>query len=816
MKRNWVAMAACVAWILCTSVRLADAAWPHDPNNGNVPLCTAGNGQNYPSIVSDGAGGAIVVWQDMRGGVGSPGDILAQRVNAAGATQWVAQGASICTAINSQLSPTIVSDRAGGAVIAWYDIRSGTNYDIYAQRVNASGVSQWTGNGVALCTAAGHQQNPVIDTDGAGGAIVAWYDSRGGNSDIYVQWINAAGVPQWNPNGVPLCTLMSEQINPRIVSDGAGGAIVVWQDQRNGNQDLYAQRVNALGVPQWTSNGIAVCTALGMQASHRLVPDGSGGAIVTWQDTRSGGLSDIYVQRLSASGAALWTGQGLALCTASSDQGYPTLASDGVGGAIVTWNDTRSGGNYDVYAQRVNAAGSAMWTVDGIPICTASGIQGLPNIAADGAGGAFLTWLDVRSGNSDVYAQRVTSGGATLWTANGVALCSAVGDQYSMNFPEQTNNVIVADGLGGAIVTWEDNRNAGDTDVYAQRVERFGYLGNPEPLIASARDVPNDQGGKVKVSWFASYLDQSSDPNLTAYDIYRSAPSDLAAKAVGDGARKLASFADVPTAGERAFVIDPTVNALQAWEYLATVNPVHFLNAYAYLASTTGDSIAGSNPYTQFMVVGRNSNGSMYWLSPVDSAYSVDDLAPLTPGAFTAGYAPGTTYLHWAANGESDLAGYRLYRGGSADFVPGPWNQIAAQPDTGFVDPVPAGSWYKLSAVDAHGNESPFATLAPGATTGVVIGATTSLYLATPWPTPSVGGTTFRFGLPRTGPVTLTLFDQQGRRVRELIRGVQTAGEHRVSWDGCDALGVRVASGLYFARLEHDGQRLVTRVIETR
>src|SRR5262245_4583427 len=102
MKRwSWMATAACVAWTMCASVRLAAAAWPHDPNNGNVPLCTAGNGQNFPSVISDGAGGAIVAWQDMRGGVGSPGDIYAQRVNAAGVALWAAQGASVCTAINS-------------------------------------------------------------------------------------------------------------------------------------------------------------------------------------------------------------------------------------------------------------------------------------------------------------------------------------------------------------------------------------------------------------------------------------------------------------------------------------------------------------------------------------------------------------------------------------------------------------------------------------------------------------------------------------------------------------------------------------------
>ena len=146
------------------------AAWPHDPNNGNVALCTAANDQAYPTIVSDGAGGAIVTWQDYRSGTTS--DIYAQRVNAAGVPQWTANGVALCTAAGVQQSPTIVSDGAGGAIVTWQDLRGGTTYDIYAQRVNAAGVPLWTADGVAQCTAGNDQLVPMIASDGAGGAIV--------------------------------------------------------------------------------------------------------------------------------------------------------------------------------------------------------------------------------------------------------------------------------------------------------------------------------------------------------------------------------------------------------------------------------------------------------------------------------------------------------------------------------------------------------------------------------------------------------------------------------------------------------------------
>jgi len=82
--------------------------------------------------------------------------------------QWQPDGVPICTAASSQFGPKIVADGSGGAILAWYDGRSGTfDYPIYAQRVNAAGVSQWPANGVALTVAGG---DFTIVADGSGGA----------------------------------------------------------------------------------------------------------------------------------------------------------------------------------------------------------------------------------------------------------------------------------------------------------------------------------------------------------------------------------------------------------------------------------------------------------------------------------------------------------------------------------------------------------------------------------------------------------------------------------------------------------------------
>ena len=788
------------ALLLTAAVRPAAAAWPNSPT-ANLPVSTAANSQSNPSIVSDGAGGTIITWVDNRS---SGSDIYAQRISAAGVPLWTADGVALCTAVNSQYSPTIISDGAGGAIVTWYDYRSGTNNDIYAQRISAAGIPQWSADGVALCTATGSQAFPIIASDGAGGAIVTWQDFRSGTSyDVYAQRISATGATLWTANGVALCSAANDQIYPMIASDGAGGAIVTWQDYRGSAPDIYAQRISAAGATLWTANGVALCTAANNQQYPTIMPDGASGAIVTWQDYRSGNY-DIYAQRISATGATLWTANGVALCSAANNQQNPTIASDGAGGAIVTWCDYRSGTNGDIYTQRISAGGTPVWTADGVALCTTVNEQYFPAITSDGAGGAIVTWYDLRSGNYDIYAQRITTAGVPLWTANGVALSTAAIDQ---SYP-----TISSDGASGAIITWQDFRSGSSYDIYAQRVDAFGKLGNAEPVITAVSDVPNDQGGKVRLAWNASYLDLASDPDMSFYDIYHSLPPNGAQQAIARGTARLVHPGEAPALGAPSVMF--TANGY-AWEYVQSVTANHVFSSYGSYQSTVCDSVAGSNPTTAFIVMARGYSG-FYWMSAPFSGYSVDNLAPRTPAPFTGQYSAGLAKLHWYPNAETDLAGYRLYRGTSTSFTPGAGNLVAALSDTGFTDAAAAPYVYKLTAIDSHGNESPVTTLVPTGTTGVDGAPALELALAAPRPNPARGSTTLEFTLPRETHVRMGVFDAAGRRVIALHDGVMAAGAHREAFTLSDDTGRELPSGLYLVRLEAEGRILTRRIAAIR
>jgi hypothetical protein len=507
MRRGFSVSFATLA-LACLVPSGARAAWPSNPLT-NLPICTATNTQAYPAIAIDGSKGAIIVWEDYRGGTGSSTGIYAEHVLTSGSLDgaWPAQGRALTNITSNQTTPAVVGDGAGGAIVTWKDLRGGVSWDIYAQHVMANGSidAAWPAGGRALCVAVNDQLSPMLVSDGLGGAIVTWEDHRGGSatSDIYAQHVQANGVidPLWPVDGVAVCTAPDYQYDPKLVSDGGNGAIITWWDHRNGNYDVYAQHMLANGTATWIANGLQMCSLPNDQVRPTIVTDGASGAIVAWEDyNRSGTLDfpDVYAQHVLSNGTLdpAWPVDGTALSMAADDQVSLTGVADGAGGAIITWQDDRSG-NWDVYAQHVLSGGGVdpLWPVDGRGLSTDPSDQQYPRCTPDGAGGVLVAWIDYRngSGTPDIYAGHILAGGGVdpAWPVNGRALCTAANDQSAVG--------IVPDGNGGAIVTWMDYRSGNNYDIYAQEVDKNGLLGgsavgvSPEQPIAFRLDpvAPN-------------------------------------------------------------------------------------------------------------------------------------------------------------------------------------------------------------------------------------------------------------------------------------------------------------------------------------
>ena len=440
---------------------IAQAAWPSVPSQ-NLPVCTARGIQIYRTAVSDGVGGVFTAWSDTRS---DTSDIYAQHIDAAGNLLWGANGLKVCGAPRDQDQPVLSSDGAGGAIVVWRDFRSGATGDLYAQHINAGGSALWPLNGLALCTAPDEQASPVIVPDGAGGAIVAWEDWRSSTPCIYAQRITGSGQAKWRVGGRPQSTAAAPMFQPIAIADGLGGAYFAWLQQGGTDYDLYGQHAEADSSLQWTAAARPICSAPGDQLQPVLALAGapananSSGLFVLWQDRRNAD-ADIYAQRFTYYGFPLWAAGGVPVCQWLNDQTDPAVVGDANGGFICVWHDTR-GGAEDLYAQRLDANATALWTAGGLAVCTAPNTQQFPAIASDGQGGAVIAWEDDRSGGTDIYGQRLSAAGSRRWAANGLLVTNAPGAQYQATVVTNPDTV--------AIVVWQDQRASG-SDLYAQRI----------------------------------------------------------------------------------------------------------------------------------------------------------------------------------------------------------------------------------------------------------------------------------------------------------------------------------------------------------
>ncbi len=267
---------------------------------------------------------------------------------------------------------------------------------------------------------------------------------------------------------------------------------------------------------QWNNSPTAnnvITNATGYQGGQSIVSDNKGGAIIAWYENVSNAPNNtIYVQRIDAKGNIKWLKNGLPICSLNGLRYTPWIKDDGNGGAVIAWTDLRNG-NSDIYAQLIDSSGQIKWTENGVPVCTASGDQNSIDITVSEAGSFIFTWSDYGNGStSDIYAQKINENGNTVWKDQGIVICNAISYQIG--------SVICSDKNDGAIITWLDNRaGQGTYDVYAQRVNSLGnilWTSNGVTVCTA----PDSQGSPVITS------DNFGGAFIVWHD-YRSGPSDI-------------------------------------------------------------------------------------------------------------------------------------------------------------------------------------------------------------------------------------------------------------------------------------------------
>jgi hypothetical protein len=568
-------------------------------------------------------------------------------------------------------------------------------------------------------------------------------DFRYGSALVYMQSILDTGSIGWTSDGVRLDAVGGEDYTrASVVSDGSGGGIAVWHlDGHSGHgydYDIAAHGVNSGGSLKWSGVAIDVATS-GQQSYPAIVSDDAGGIIVTWYDDHSGD-DRSYVQRVDSSGVLQWGVNGIQVCNVTtSDQLFPVITKDGSGGAVVAWTDRRNDAttSRDIYAQKIDSNGNYSWDDAGIAISTAAYVQTESALITDSSGNTFIVWHDDRDNDDDLYCQLISDEGTLL-----------VSNQEYVNTPTTYSFTNVQLEMTFTSLTGAGNVNVNEI---AEHPEGFDSSHSAGVFWQIDEDSSITTFNTSITFTYTGYLGSLSEPDLM---IYRND---------GSGWAQWVDFS----------------------------------------LNMASDEITANNV-----------TGFSEWAIVDD-----DSPLPITLSSFFATFSNGSSILQWTTQSENNNMGWNVYRAESdemsqslqinSEMIEGAGTTFEPTNYT-FLDEYEVFPeityFYWLESIDLNGETQVYGPVSvdiPNNDEDQQIPDLPSFYgLHQNFPNPFNPTTHIAFKLLEDSIGKLEIFNVKGQYITTLFEGNIAADEVNIfEWDGKDAKGTNVSSGIYLYKL---------------
>jgi hypothetical protein len=419
-----------------------------------------------PTIATDSSGNFAVTWEDDRN---VQSDIYVQMYYSSGTTAGSNFKANDDIGSADQLYPSIALDNFGNFIITWIDLRNGSSYrgiewensDIYAQRCDPSGIRIGSNFKVNDVSGSAELSPPTIATTGSGNSVIAWEDNRNGHQDIYAQRYDSAGAPLGSNFKVHAGDWYLQF--PAVAMNSCGSFVITWQVSGPYHYYffyIYAQRFDSSGTFLGSSFRVDAGVGTAEFSTPAIAMDESGNFAITWES----GSSDIYAQRYDSSGITLGSAFKVNASDGWVDQHNPAISMDTLGNFVITWED-ETNGNFDIYAQRYDSSGSPLGSNFKVNDDLGTAPQQNPAIAMDGASNFVIIWEDYRNGLSKptLYAQRYDSDGNPI--GNNYLVPNYQYANFAQRYPTVTSN------SSNIYFGWMDNRRAKGWDIYAKVVD---------------------------------------------------------------------------------------------------------------------------------------------------------------------------------------------------------------------------------------------------------------------------------------------------------------------------------------------------------
>lgn len=808
----------------------------------------------------DGQGNMILGWVDLRT---NEQDVFGAKVTRDGTLPWGGVGGiPICTAAERQTSAKICPDlTTGGAYYAWRDERTSTSDDLYMQRVSANGTPLWQANGIVLSDANEEQIGVRIAVSMNGGqqdgVITCWDDLRvnGSISEIYGQKTNASGVHQWTPNGVKVCGDAEPfggytRDNSRLTSDLQGGALFIWEDTRNAvgqvtEYDLYMSRVNAAGELACGDCGQLIKDGPNQQQEAVLRTNGDGTEVFIIYRDYYRGSSTLSVDRARISDCVREGGREI-IYGLDGDATNPTNIEMVHGIVAFAWEDNRGlGFGKQIYYQVIDTPYvypfADVIPPNGAPLAPDnSGLtrysQEQPWVCSDGANGFFCSFIDNRAGTKQVRLQRVGVGGGLL--------CDQAGAIVSASNVDQNTARIISDNQGGCYVVWAGYDEGFQLDVFALRMNSNCEPLWPEPVSLSNNDEDDDQLQGVSIDENGCIAVVWQTGTFGNYDIWGAklcADGEVAWRRVICGAPREQSESQVIYDGQGGFYFawadgrdetqgkDIYANRFDANGNLA---PSWTAENGRLVGNAANDQkkprLATDSQHNLYVVWEDFRSGNQLdiygqKLSPAGARLWTDQVSGRPLSGSTSNQSDLEMLVEWndgiymvwvdETSSYSDLYGVHIDAGGN---IADPWWGNAQNPVGGVVNNEYQNQTAPCLAHDYHGGtmvgwvdwrssgKEPLQNIWGNWINDYTVSVRElpaplprDYMLTQNFPNPFNPSTQFRFTVPATEAVKISVFNTLGQQVRTLVDEVMRAGTYEVYFDASE-----LSSGVYFYRLE--------------
>lgn len=438
-------------------------------------------------------------------------------------------------------------------------------------------------------------------------------------------------------------------------------------------------------------------------------------------------------------------------------------------------------------------------------------IQGVSfiNGQASEGGGVRCETPDLIMTNCDIIGNVAVPGGA--WSGGGglyVTNCDAVLDGCLI---WQNEAMGITDGSGGGVKAMYSTLNVTDCRFLSNRADTGGaiyFFSGGEAAFSGSTFYGNGKSGIIEGAVLFYY--GQTNPTFIDCTIGGSVGHtgvDLIGYALnGEGGVFVLESCILAGGSGASFepierhALTPSISCTNIIDY----GSGNWIGTYAHLADQNGNLSVDPLFHGESSGDMRLEPGSPCLDTPncgTLGAWKLPAGTPVpAPASVAVGYGPDGNTINWGAATRDMSVSYRIYRSDDPGFVPQPADllvEVAAPPwldDEGTYQ-----DYYRVTAVNVWEEES--GASAPGETTGTGDSTPSCVVLLGAHPNPFNPSMTITYSLPSEMGVSLDVYTVLGQRVRTLLVGRQTAGRHSVLWDGRDAAGQTVASGVYLYRL---------------